>query len=353
MKKTFYLLTIFLFTIILMSCTNLLNEPVITDTPSSDTTIENPPPVLSDPFTDTAILETEATTEIETEPTTIEEIHIPDFPDTVYIQLTSEEIADRAKTVNTSDRFELKEGFFITEPVAFNQVVEENRPELDFFVSDMTYEVQYTYSMISTAKQHPSYYVYTDTTENVVFKISQDNILLEYYNSDIHYGTSNIPVANDRASQIADTFISTYYPDVNIEAFTVSVHSFTGDSINSPYTVIQYDRKLYGYTIGETIEIAVNSDGQISSVITQNLGKCDLYPNFTDEQLNKFREQLINSIVYAAKLPVDNHGEHLMIGSDGNLYMYMDGTGWTFNDEGMIDDNSVKVTDTYYVRLNP
>ena len=98
--------------------------------------------------------------------------------------------------------------------------------------------------------------------------------------------------------------------------------------------------------------IVINSDGVISSVTTDNLGLCDRYANVTDTHIAEAREQLINSIAYVGFLPI-NFEEHIALGSDGNLYMYMNGRGWTFNEQGMIDENSQEITVTYYVRLNP
>lgn len=287
-----------------------------------------------------------------TEENTLETIDAEAYPNTVYAHLSSEDVDTHIESLDKELPFDLVSGLFIAETVEYSMITETNKADKAFSVADMDYSLPYDHSLLSSASHAPSYDVYTDESERISCKVAHDGTLLQFYNSNLYRGSSQTGISDENARLIADAFVTENYPSIDIEAYTVTVQTSPGDSVQPTFTMIVYHRVFHEYTINESIMIVINSDGKISSVTTDNLGVCDRYGNITDTRIAELREQLINSIVYVGLLPI-NFKEHITLGSDGNLYMYMLANGWTFNEQGMIDENSQEITVTYYIRLDP
>jgi len=348
MKKFFCLLVIFLFATMLFSCTAPINEAETTDTAAPAETTAPDATVATETSAATEPQETE--TEAETEAATTETIVANPYPDTVYVQLSSEDIDTFTKSLGGNLPFELKSSSFITETERFTQTVKENQPDKTFALFGIEHNVKYQHSMVSSTNPNASYDVYKDGS--TTYRIFENGLLQGYNCQELLKGTSKTPQDEETARQIAANFVETYYSEYDFSEYTVSTYQSTGHASSSQSTLVKYIKRTHGYFIGDKLEIHINSDGIITVVHAESLGCSSALSNISEQQLEIAREQLINSIITAARSPLDTHGQ-LLLGSDGSIYMYMYGTGWTFNDEGMIDENSQKVTETYYVRLNP
>ena len=338
MKKTSCVI-VFLCVFLLVSCT----APTQGSEPLTDDCTQ-----ITHPYTE----EKADVTQAITEEIILETNDVETYPDTVFAYLSSEDVDTYVQSLGKELPFDLISGLFITETIVYSIVKESNMPSITFSVADTEYTLPYDHSILPSVGHASSYDVYKDETGKIGFEVTRDGTLLQFYNSNLYRGNSQTRLSDENARQIADTFVSKNYSSIDMEVYTVTIQTIPGDSSNTPLTIILYNRELHEYSINESIMIVINSDGVISSVTTDNLGLCDRYANVTDTHIAEAREQLINSIAYVGFLPI-NFEEHIALGSDGNLYMYMNGRGWTFNEQGMIDENSQEITVTYYVRLNP
>lgn len=338
MKKTSCAI-VFLCVLLLGSCTAPTQDPEL---PTDDCA------QITNPTTE----EKSDVTQLSTEENTLETIDTEVYPNTVYAHLSSEDVDTHINSLDIELPFNLVSGLFIAEAVEYSMITETNKADKAFSVADMDYSLPYDHSLLSSVSHAPSYDVYTDESERISCKVAHDGTLLQFYNSNLYRGSSQTGISDENARLIADAFIAENYPSIDIGAYTVTVQTSPGDSIQTTFTMIVYHRVFHEYTINESIMIVINSDGKISSVTTDNLGVCDRYGIITDTRIAELREQLINSIICVGHHPI-NFKECVMLGSDGNLYMYMLANGWTFNEQGMIDENSQEITVTYYVRLDP
>ena len=337
MKKTICVI-VFLCVIFLVSCT----APTQGSEPSTDDFTQ-----ITRPNTEEGTDVTQAITE----EITLGTNDVEAYPDIVYAHLSSEDVDTHIESLDKELPFDLVSGLFITNTIEYSVITETNKADKAFSIADMDYTLPYDHSLLSSVSHAPSYDVYTDESERISCKVAHDGTLLQFYNSNLHRGSSQTGISDENARLIADAFVTENYPSIDIEAYTVTVQTSPGDYVQSTFTMIVYHRVFHEYTINESIMIVINSDGKISSVTTDNFGVCDRYGKITDTRIAELREQLINSIVYVGLLPI-NSKEHITLGSDGNLYMYMHANGRTFNEQGMIDENSQEIWVTYYIRLD-
>lgn len=344
MKYIYSVFIILWAAIFLYSCTASREDPTMSDislTEMSETVAQD---------SELEVPTSSNTTDIsESEKETAEEIVTNPYPDTVYVHLSSEDIDSYTQSLGYDLPFNLVSGVFILESTEYSKIVLEDQSEKNFSISGTVHSLRYCYSMVPSKEHDSSYDVYMDGETR--YSIFEDGSIHSYTCPSLHKGTSQTPISDEMAKEIAAECIEVYFPSHDFDDYSVSILKLTGDVTSSHATIVKYIKRTHGYFLGDMLEIDINSDGVITCIIAEDLGCSAAYSNLTEDQIAIAREQLLNSIIASARTPIGS--ERIMIGSDGNLYMYMDGRGWTFNDHGMIDDNSKEVIETYYVRLNP
>jgi hypothetical protein len=328
---------------LLFSCTAPLTEPSPTDTPLPTTQDTLEP----ESITEAPTSETTDTSESESE--TVDENVANPYPDTVYMFLSSEDIDSYMQSLGRDLPFNLVSGHFISKNIEYSQIILEDQSDKTFSLSGTIHSLRYCYSMIPSTEHYASYDVYMDGETR--YSVYKDGSIHSYTCPSLHKGSSQTPISDEKAKEIAAEFVAAYFPNHDFDDYTVSILKLTGDVTSSHATIVKYIKRTHGYFLGDKLQIDINSDGIITCISAEKLGCSAAYSYLTEKQIEIAREQLLNSIIESARTPVGS--ENIMIGSDGNLYMYMNGKGWTFNDRGMIDENSKEVTEIYYVRLNP
>jgi len=301
--------------------------------------------------------ETNVETEKETDEATTAQltVEIPYSQRILYVGLTSKEIADRNMRVPKNLNIQPVKIF-----EALQEVKKEDVGDKQIQQGDQTYQVSYQYTRttgVSTriTDKFINYDVYSTADGRETYIFNADGMLKRYRSTGRGRGESLEAVSEDEAIKIARQFLTTWYADaINFEEYVFRVIVFTPSDQSSPPITDVYVVKPLGkkYGVSDRCQITINSDGKIIEVDAENLGARSYFSDITDAQYQSAEEFLMYAASACGRTPNEST-LHLTIGHDGKLYMCIEALGWTYNDDGMLDENSMQVVESFYTCVNP
>ncbi len=300
--------------------------------------------------------ETNVETEKETDEATTAQltVEIPYSQRILYVGLTSEEIADRNMRVPENLNVQPVKIF-----EALQEVKKEDVGDKQIQQGDQTYQVSYQYTRttgVSTkiTDKFINYDVYQVENSRVTYFFYADGTLKRFIIRDNFRGESNQAISEEDAIAIATEILMEWYGSlVNLDDYAVWADVFVPDGASSkPTTTVTFSRGVLGYDVQDRCQIILNSDGEIIDFISKNFAAGYYFEDVAVEQVESAKDFLMSASSACGRTPNEST-LRLTIGHDGKLYMCIEALGWTYNDDGMLDENSMRVVESFYTCVNP
>ncbi len=356
MKKIFIILTAcILICLLVSSCQNAApTAETQRETTDASTQAATETPTVEDTVAETQAKtqeETEAETEIEIAPVTEmeteeETVYIPaDSERTVYVDLSESGIE---RHMTSSFAFDMQsEGDLFSIPKA-QRVDKTNIPDLKVATSDGEQSFSYHYSMANDdaaemIQRFIVYDCYKSNSGDAEYHIREDG-KLEYYTAGaLPLDGERATVTREQTLEIAKAFVLSWYgAEFPLDEYEATVKRIKDKEGVTPKRVVYFEKTFYGYDVGDRCEVHINTDGQVSMFVSYYFGIGEYLSHIKDEQV-KNSESFLDYAISAANCTPHSSTIDMQLGRDGELYFVMCATGWTYNEMGMIDENSCQL----------
>ena len=330
--------------IICMCCIFLLTACQNTSPATgNDTAADN---TSSTENTTTTPTQTEQQTILETEASTTPAVTNPRV---VYVSVRPEYM--HRYNIDSYEGCEYKSAVELVQETLYTQSVKENVPDIQIQDAGKTITLQYKSTNTKDVDNEMiRYYGTTDTyvssKTSAAYSFYTDGKLESFRNRQLSIGKSNTPLKKEDAIAIAKEFLLEWYSEIPWDEYSFSAYTTQTGSI------VTFQKRLLNYNSIEACSLWINTDGVVFEFSSTRLGICDYFKDITAEQIAQAETDLKKAI-NATAMSVAPVQPTLSIRDDGKLYLTMYADTWTYNDMGMLDEDSYQISVDFCTCVNP
>lgn len=344
----------FLNLIICLCCISLLTACQNTNSVEGNETLPSAQTVISS--NETQAISPETTSPAETTPPDV--AIIPDSERVLYVSMSTEDLSNNQ--LNISSSLNVQSITVIDMPL--KNEVKENISSKQIKVGKKAEEFVYQHSYTSEISsdivdRFISYDHFSRKDGRQRYAFHADGTLNFMSMLDHNYGESKEALPEETAIQLAKNFLTEWYGGIiNIDDYHFSVSHFISSNPSPRSTPITFVNVYHGnscsYDLPDNCRFMINSDGMIIDFDSKYLGSSYYFTDVTEEHYAAAREYLINAADDCGADP-DIDSVTTKLGNDGKLYMYLSAITWTYDDMGMLTEDSHQIEINFCTCVNP